>query len=471
MGDNEMRRLLLCLLILPALVLPATANSLPAYMYAAPGLELAVDRGCPIVVDHEDLVFDFSGGKDGRWSPLAEVKASYTMTNPAGEPVSVTMAFPFVTSFDDPNTGVASVRVDGEEADFKLYYGGKVEEDADLSALNWDRVLSNVLLESPPEPEDGTLYTIVPDTSALPDNTESIYIRMTFELESGVCYFDGFNGFAVYEDGTRELDDWFYLEREAIPPTVFVSGGNLKDCKVRAYKSPNENAEPLSEEQVRLEVQTRTVPFREYAEACWENYASSLTGDRGPLDEKLYWAMLREIDYFLGIYYRAIPVGELISYTRSADRLAMAVYTVDFAPGETRNVTINCALEGVMERPAPLSGRAVYTYTYLSNPARAWAEFGTLDVRVIPPEGDMSLSATAPNLKKDENGHYTAKLNGLPEENISFTLKEPAAGLKEAAEQASRLIWFFMPIIVIAAAVIALIVSFVRRIKRKTTGD
>ena len=177
--------------------------------------------------------------------------------------------------------------------------------------------------------------------------------------------------------------------------------------------------------------------------------------------------MLEEIDTFLGIYDRAIPLSELISYTRSSDRLAMAVYSVDFAPGETRNVTVSCTLEGVMERPNVFAGRMTYTYTYLSNPARAWADFGTLEVRVIPPEDDMSLSSSAPKLKKDKDGGFIARLDGLPEENISFTLKEQVS-LKDALDASGRIIWFFMPIVAILAALIGLIAWFVRRVKRET---
>jgi len=379
------------------------------------------------------------------------------------------MAFPFVTKFNTENMGVSSVEVDGEKMDFELYYGGRVEEDTHLSALNLDDVLSNVLLELPLEPEEGLLYTVLADTSALPDDTERIYIRMTFELELGVCCFNGFSGFASYEDGTRELSSWLYLDREDTPMTVFVSGGSLSGCTVGAYKSYEETAELLSDVQVDVEV--KTASFREYVDACWENYAPSLMGERGPLDEKLYWAMLEEIDTFWSTYDRAVPVTELISYTRSMDRLAMAVYPVDFAPGETRNVKVNCTLEGVMERPSGYSSKhTTYTYTYLSNPAKAWADFGTLHIKAIPPEG-LPLSASVPEIGMDEDGHYSAKLNGLPEENISFTLGEPASGLERAVAKASQLTWLFVPLIVVAAAIVALAMSFVRRVKRKNTED
>jgi hypothetical protein len=71
----------------------------------------------------------------------------------------------------------------------------------------------------------------------------------------------------------------------------------------------------------------------------------------------------------------------------------------------------------------------------------------------------------------DEDGHYSAKLNGLPEENISFTLGEPASGLERAVAKASQLTWLFVPLIVVAAAIVALAMSFVRRVKRKNTED
>ena len=52
--------------------------------------------------------------------------------------------------------------------------------------------------------------------------------------------------------------------------------GSLSGCTVGAYKSYEETAELLSDVQVDVEV--KTASFREYVDACWENYAPSLMG-------------------------------------------------------------------------------------------------------------------------------------------------------------------------------------------------
>ncbi|NLA87677.1 MAG: hypothetical protein GX847_10455, partial [Clostridiales bacterium] len=418
-----MKKLIISLLMLPVLFLTmisARANSGPTYMYASPGLEMAVDAGCPIAVAHEDLTLDFSAGTWGDWSPQAEITASYTMTNPSDGDVSVSMAFPFVTRLSSPDPGVSSVSVDGEAAAFDIYYGNGITDEADLSALNLSDVLSNVLLEAPKEPADGFLYTVTVDTSALPAETERIYVRLRFGPQDGVVYIDGFNGMSRDDDGRSEVSAWIYIGRDDRPLTIYAPGGGLKDYSLDAYASHDSDT-PLSN--ISLDVTQSTVSFRGFLEDCLWADGANAEGPGSLLDENYYWALLQEANSgsYGDMYGNFIPAAELLHATGFKDRLAMAVYTVEFLKGETKNITVQCALEGTMQRPSGYSmENAAYTYTYLSNPAKEWASFGTLSLTVIPPE-NLPLSASVPELALDDHGHYTAKLHGLPESNISIT--------------------------------------------------
>jgi hypothetical protein len=419
-----MKKLLVTLLILPVLIIPARANAGPSYMYANPGLELAVDAHCPIIAEHEDLTFDFSGGERGDWSPTAKVTASYTMTNPTNTDVSVTMAFPFVTRFADAEPGLYAVRVDGQDTEYDLYYGNALSEDeTELMELNFADMLSNVTLQAPEGPGEGMVYTILADTSRLPESTERFHLRMKLSSES-VCYLDGFNGITSQDDGTAEVNAWIYRNTEDRLPTIFVPGGPLLDYSIEAYES-HDSETPL--EGVSLTVQPNTTGFRTYMKTCLTESGIGIMAD-GDFSEGFYWALLSEANRedHSNRYGNYVFADQLLSSVGYNDRLAMAVYTVEFQKGETKNVTVECALNGIMERPnGYLSTNTTYTYTYLSKPAEEWAEFGTLSVTVIPPL-NLPVSSSVPELTEDGTGRWSALLPGLPESNIRFTLGTPA---------------------------------------------
>ena len=443
-----MKKLLIGLCLLPALLTSVQANSGPAFIQANPGLEIAVDVGCPIAVEHENLTFDFSDGGWGAWSPEADVTAAYTMVNPSNEDVSVTMAFPFVTSFSASNTGLHSISVDGKAIEYDLYYGKQVSNDAVLLDLNLNDILSNVLVKAPAEPEDGLIYTVNLDTSALSSDTERIFVRMKLELRSDVCYTVGNTLISDNGDRTAEIGTWVYLNRSDKPMTVFVPGGSLKSYSVSAFESHDSDV-PLS--LVIPDVGLKSSGFREYMESCLLQENGG--GLRQEIDERVYWALLQKIT-------ENPPVGvvsayDLMSSVNVSDRLAMAVYTVDFFKGETKRVTVECALNGTMDRPSAgySMKNATFTYTYLSNPAKEWADFGLLSLTVVPPE-DMILISSIPELNRDEYGRFKAEQGGLPENNIRLVLgyerePEPPKGFGSSSWIAYLLVFIAVSLIVL----------------------
>ena len=128
-------------------------------------------------------------------------------------------------------------------------------------------------------------------------------------------------------------------------------------------------------------------------------------------------------------YNGTVSVSELYFNVRSRPRLALAVYDVEFAPGEDRDITVMSNIEGTMNRPSGYSNRGMnYTYTYMSNPASHWADFGTMNIIVIPPDDEeLSLTSAYPELTLNNDGTYSAELDRLPDENIRFTFSTPMA--------------------------------------------
>jgi hypothetical protein len=459
MEGTVRRTAVITLMLLPLLIVDALANALPAYIAADPGPELAVDAGCPIVVEHEDLVFDLSDDT-GFSAPTAKVTASYVMKNPTGGSLAVMMAFPYVVKlYDaDPDVKPFRVTVDGTEPDHEIYYGRRIKSEEDLRNTDFDDVLSNVILELPPEPEDGIVYRLVVDKASVPDGPERILVRMSMDETDGRCFTDGFSGGTFRADGTFRLEEWFYPgDEDPRSMSVFVSGGSLKKYTMAAYESYN-SKEPIAD--VVIDAVEGPAAFREYVIECFDDQRLYSGLEFG---EKEYWVLIdelgrKDIDSSFG---GVIRVSELLDRMMFEPRLAGGVFFVNFEPGSTRTVTVDSFVDPSIRRPArSLDVSERYTYNYLSSPAKNWAGFGTLDIRVIPPEREMVPVESEPLLEPDGEGAYTAKLDGLPPENIRFTFARKRRDLYHII----RGDWPVITFIVIISA--AMVIFFLRT--RKT---
>jgi len=409
--------------LLPAIILSAAANSGPTYWPAAPGFELAVDTGCPITVLHEELVFDFNTEEpqDG-WSPAADVTASYSMHNPSDEHLSVTMAFPFICSMSDMTNAVRTVTVNGDSFPFSTYFGNSVSL-SDLPELELEDILSNVLTNWPEEPADGIIYTFTPVISGGYSGPEDIYAEISFA--SGMpCFFSNSMSYSMLDDGSAVLGTYFRTDGSAYSDgllRVFVSGGSIDDYSTAFYSDPSRETET---DGISFTVTSTPSSFRAFLEQVvseYDNYFSAAA----EIDNSSYGALLSEIAAgTYGGYFNYIPVFDMWNSFSHQDRQAMAVYTVDFAPNETKEISVTCGLQGVMNRPDGYrSDGTSYTYTYLSNPAKNWAGFGTLSINVLLPEGfSFPIASSVPELTETSPGVFSAQLDGLPDENITFIL-------------------------------------------------
>ena len=353
----------------------ALANSGPTYMPSAPGMQLTVDKNSPITVEHESLKFDFTTLEYNDWSPTAEVTASYEMKNPTDEALSVMMAFPTISRMSD--AGIHSVHADGAPVDFEMYFGAEVKSNTeridntavteyDLSVLDLDDVLSSVLTECPPEPADGTLYTI---TFSAGDGIEleedRFYANLMISPPDGTrVIFDGFGGYSYDADsGNITLDSYVY-QREDVMHLYVIEGRDIGDISAEAFVAHDSKAKL---DGVDIDITAQTMSLYEYVKTF---------GGEGFSDAR-YWCFLEyELDRALENYNGVAPIYDAWSGTESYPRLGMAVYTVDFEPGETKNVTVVSSLSGTMRCPSGYSSIGMtHTYTYLSNPAKNWVEF------------------------------------------------------------------------------------------------
>lgn len=83
-------------------------------------------------------------------------------------------------------------------------------------------------------------------------------------------------------------------------------------------------------------------------------------------------------------------------------------------------------------------GEPIWHYTYLLQPARHWAFFETLTVRVIVPPG-MALAAE-PSLRPQGGGVWEASFDGLPEGDLHLSIRPPGHTAEVAAAWGTALV-------------------------------
>ncbi|MEW8978190.1 MAG: hypothetical protein AB2385_07275 [Symbiobacterium sp.] len=96
-------------------------------------------------------------------------------------------------------------------------------------------------------------------------------------------------------------------------------------------------------------------------------------------------------------------------------------FTVDLPAGATGELTVRYEQPSAWDRTR--YALRVHHYQYLVLPARGWASFGPLEVRVAAPEGSRYYFAANLDFRR-EDGEYVAEYPGLPQANLSFAVMD-----------------------------------------------
>lgn len=161
---------LVFVIIFPVIYL---ANSAP-YRNIAPTPQSAafiLDTDCPVIVNREDLLFNF----DGKTSVMPNTylgslaTASYDMVNPTDGDLRVNMAFPFISSINDV-LSFSKIKTDGAEVPFQLIDVGEALNQVGSGINKQEDILPDMdnILKAISEndnyvhgvPKSGVIYTL-----------------------------------------------------------------------------------------------------------------------------------------------------------------------------------------------------------------------------------------------------------------------------------------------------------------------
>lgn len=417
----------LCVL-LAAAPAAASANSGPAYWENAPSFAVTLLKDCPVTVEHEDLSFDFSGNKHSDYSPSADVTAAYRMKNPTGRTVKVQMAFPLIARLpdllprDEDRSGVPPVgetlgiSVDGKSLPFEILPGGTMPDAGfsqnyytnnggvvKTSLPGFDRILKSVSAKSGAHKIlDGAgqqyLVTVEQDGGVQVQTCD----RNTYLL---CCGFNGMSSdgssVTLMSDNMKKGDSVSFLAFGGTPVIRFLSpdrkpqqsgGLSIKKaaCSVDGYVG-----EMLS---------------------CRLNSRSSLAKSLLP---RLVSSTEDFVESFFSDGNHAFCDSNLADYLHQ-ERLIVLCFETAFPAGEERAVTVRYAMSGAMN--SQKSQDPLYSYAYLLNPAKGWAGFKDLNIRIAPPAKAPYLVAGSLSFTKSPSGVYTASLPSLPQNDLTFSL-------------------------------------------------
>lgn len=419
----------------------------------------------PLVVEQEQLTFDlqefpleYYGEEADYLAYTGKVTAEYTFHNPADYDVTAKLAFPFGQTPDygysfNPDTDKQVFAADGEKYDVMV--DGEPIESTVRHTLFYR----------------GDEFELEKDLPNLMDGyMEDDFWNFDLPVTKYTWTIDGIDadvfkaariGFWWDGDGT---------ERKLI--LMNQTGGNNSEDKIAVTRWVDNGdiievyvfGEPLTEE---LEwfsengsedtpfdyeltfVGEETVTYEEFVFAEWKDNSTVLRHD-------WYNAVtqnLKNCEWDFGI----LGSFEYSDSFRGDDLLRWYEYEITVPAGGTIVNTVTApmypAIDLDYEPP-------IYEYTYLLSPAKTWVEFGTLDIEVNTPYY-MTQSGGDFSFEQTEAG-YAASLDGLPDEELTFTLSADAAPMGPGGAMPAYGVMVFL-----GAAVIILLVGVVKNRKKK----
>ena len=444
-----MKKLFFIVLIILLFISPLQANSALKNWEGSDSYGvIATDEDCPLIIQHEDLFFNLQQLPKSYYDNSEEfakleskVTASYTFSNPADYDVQATLYFPIGTApFYAPHLSfepsASHINVDGKavEKQLRCYYSPhefntedalKHLQDAYSASLplQADQVLTRLVLQLE-NPESGT------------------YVRFHLPADRYVIC----NSIAA---GTVE-DDWyeFTVDFQHNPEgiTVYLVGEDNYLTDYIFYENRQDQQE--SENQLKI-ISSDALTLRELINS---------TGVLAEVQEQ------DRINCFIDCMMAMKEGGALAlpaEYNISSNAIFGYTYQISVKSGQSINNTVEVpmypSINGYYDPP-------IYTYNYLSSPARSWKAFNDLDIYVKTPHV-LSKSSVGEMSMTDEVYHI--HLDGLPQQEISFQLCESTSPKRETNGYTMLLILMLVGAIILFAIFITLMVALIRFIKKK----
>ncbi len=459
---------IITLIILISSVNLGYANSGPINWRGNPSLEiLSVDENSPIVIENEDLIFDFSKDEyleHSGYSISALVTAAYRMANNTLENQAVQMAFPIISSIEDFNPANVDIKIDGKSIPFDVYIGDEIrvlkgrEDKEEENGLDFGEIIKSINKEvySPQHydlKEMGILYTY--DVKKTSEADVYFVIDYTYDSNKTRIMDKGFNMYNVNDGETRcssLINDNEILE-------IYVMGGDI-DFEISGFTDGQFSNKT---DDYTCEIKREIISVEDYLEGAVQEYKDSARYSDYLTDNQLYSLIYRELDDAIGHNVVSMPIDGFY-YSDRIDRIILLVYEVNFPKESKRDVSVSYISRGAMSRRETYE--PLYRFQYLLNPAKRWADFKNFNIEIRPPKSNPYVVDSSISLGRDGDGNYAVGLEFLPDEDLSFTLyyKEKVTFYDKLMRKAADYS-FMIPVMAVITS--SLIMYIVRKFRRK----
>lgn len=474
-----MKRLKPCLswtmIIFILFTMPVHANSLPDIWEGEKGnMTVLMNKDCPIEVESELLTFDVQEFLEEEYREpedflayTGKVTAEYTFYNPTDSKITARLAFPFgryPSAAADPETWEYTddtekydITVNGEKIKKNLRYTHTrlwdFEAEVEKEKLR-DQYVEDTFYKAD-TPVTKYTYDIMKNDVSWDDL--DVKANLKFDSQKTKLYADKEQTTWLNEDGSYDMSaciiPYGYSSAKKTV-SIYLIGEPIKDeITWKFYDTTqevywdNEEEARVDGEVVFVEKETFTLEeliFSEYDEAGtisktdWYNsyvdFLEEQEGDAGITG----WTDYDGSDYFNEMLMRWYE------------------YEIVIEPNEKIVNTVTAPIYPTIDKEYE---PACYEYMYLLSPAKLWNDFGSLKVVINTPYHLVGDNKKL--FEKTETG-YVMEREGLPDEELEFTL----------SESAHPRLPFSMGIEIILLGIVVLIaVVAVRQRKKKKTSE
>ncbi len=439
----------------------AYANSGPVIWPAVPSSDIvAVEGNSPIEVRNEMLTFDFNDAKNSDYSISGKVTAEYEMYNPKDKKETSVMAFPFVESIRGFSEDAVSIMADDDTLPFEVYIGSRIDRRVNYGVeqqkgiYDFKEIVGTIKRDKYvpynfSEDETGKLYKIYAEPKV--DNAY-LSVEFNYDLAHTKVMTKGFNSFSGDGENIRVAAGLWKTE----VLEIFILGEDV-DLVFEKYKDGT-----LTEKTdlLHYEVTSEDIMLKDYL----KQYTNVDDNDTYNFNEiQLYNMYAKALD---GAFTSNMGFcsEDMLSEEWYSKRILILVYTVEFPENSTKTVSVGYTAAGTMDKRE--TNKPQYTFDYILNPAENWNDFKNVNIKIITPEEAPYIIKSSVDLNREDNNIYSAALNSLPEQDLSFTLyyKEKISLLDRVDLYKASIIGFLVLIIGAVAAIFFIAFKFIKRI-------
>lgn len=434
--------ILILLLIVILYPVKALANTGPVTWYEYPDISLmTIDENTSIVVEKEDLHFDFSEDISTGFSMVGKVSAKYFMKNTEAKDIVAPMVFPMIQNIWAREDAHIEVLVNGEPQSYEVFYGKNADEtNHNDKELVEEKVELKDILEAvtskPYEPinfsynDIGTLYRIHFDSK----EDMNVEAKFTLNRAGSKILSKGNNSYGYTED-TNEIMVGTSINWENQTMEVFSLNEEI-NLEIIGFNYDNSKVEVVDD--FAYEIEEVKIELLEYYWGFLKPDESNYNSSSWPEDQDLYYEALDQ-----ALERNRVVTKDDIEAYLSSPRYILLSYDVPFEALDEKTLEVRYHTLGSMDQTKTLE--PTYTYDYFLHPAKCWKDFKDLTIKITPSKTYPFILNSNLELIKENDGSYVGKFETLPNEDLSFTLysKEKVTTIERIKRFISRNFYYF----------------------------